>query len=126
MASRGGYRPGAGAKTKFEREQKLQKDLQSYTPTINVHKELENCFKKLKKVKTKEELTIIQAQIDVLAKLSPYVMSKKGVATEQASETNVPEMTVLSVKGTGEPKEPKEEESTKEIESEEDFVWPKR
>lgn len=111
MAGRGGANRGQGRKTKFETEQKLKKELAEYVPTINVHAELEKCYKELKKVKTKEDLMIVDAKINLLSKLAPYTLHKRGVAAEEDNKIDLPEMTVISVKGkSGELPEEDEED----------------
>lgn len=94
-SNRGGARPGAGRPTDATRSAKAKEYQINYTPKTNIVKELEDIFKKMKKISTKDELLILQAQADVLNKLLPYAANKKPVADTSREE----KPTVVEVKG---------------------------
>ena len=111
--TRGGKRPGAGRPSAFGKSSSGT-GVSDYKPKINPVKELEKLYKQLDKIKTKEELLIWQAKADILNKLLPYSAMKKPTASLETNNEVIPEMTVLTVKAGGEPKEPKEETPIKE------------
>lgn len=121
-SNRGGARPGAGRKPAFRTESDGT-IVNDYKPKVNPVKELEKLYKELNKVKTKDELIIVQAKIDLLNKLLPYVAYKKPTASLEDNQEKIPEMTVITVKDSeiGEPSK-KEEQKTKDPKDEGDFV----
>ena len=126
-SNRGGSRPGAGRKSEFDVTPTPKRargrpvgttkknSIENYVPQINPVKELEKLYKELNKVKTKDELLIVQSKIDLLNKLLPYAAMKKPTAMIESNEKEIPNMTVLKViEKDGEPKEEPKTQTPKE------------
>lgn len=95
--NRGGTRKGAGRPSTFTKTSDGKVVVSEYKTKINVLKEFEKLYKELNKVKTKDELLIVQAKIDLVNKLAPYSVMKKPTASLEQNEEKVPQHTILKI-----------------------------